>query len=285
MNALSSDPVREYYDSNTSFFLRLGRGGKTGSIHRQIWAPDVKTPAEASLYLNRLIADALRIQASRGGTSYHAIDLGCGVGGSITWVAKELGIRITGITNSPVQAGIAAQRIHQFGLEQTCKILLGDYLALPPLEPAQAAWAIESFVHASNPAVFFAEIAARIEAGGRLILCDDFLALPHPETYTQPDSRTWIERFQRGWNAPNLLLPDRTAAIASEHGWDILYSMDLTTWLRGFNPALLNMMKLITRLPLNFPYWHNLSGGTALQVCIRQGWIKYLILVFEKRYQ
>jgi hypothetical protein len=35
-------------------------------------------------------------------------------------------------------------------------------------------------------------------------------------------------------------------------------------------------------VPLPWAYWHNLAGGTALQHCVKNGWTRYLALVFEK---
>jgi hypothetical protein len=38
----------------------------------------------------------------------------------------------------------------------------------------------------------------------------------------------------------------------------------------------------LTRLPVRSAYWQNLSGGSALQVCVAHGWTRYLALIFEK---
>ena len=63
----TAEQVASYYDANTRRFLSLGGSGKTVAIHRQIWAPEVKTAEQAFLYLNRLVAGAvqpsLRLQA------------------------------------------------------------------------------------------------------------------------------------------------------------------------------------------------------------------------------
>jgi hypothetical protein len=67
-------------------------------------------------------------------TPRHLLDLGCGTGASALWLAGEQ----------------AAAR----GLTGHCRFLEADYLHIPELDPADAAYAIESFTHAETPGLF-----------------------------------------------------------------------------------------------------------------------------------
>jgi hypothetical protein len=69
-------------------------------------------------------------------TPRHLLDLGCGTGASALWLAGEQ----------------AAAR----GLTGHCRSLETDYLHIPELDPADAAYAIESFTHAETQGLFFA---------------------------------------------------------------------------------------------------------------------------------
>jgi cyclopropane fatty-acyl-phospholipid synthase-like methyltransferase len=94
------------------------------------------------------------------GPAGHVLDIGCGVGGTALWLAQELGVQVTGVTNSPLQARLAgerAQRLAQVG----CRFLVGDFHALPALGPLDATYAIEAFVHARQASIFFEQAAAQ----------------------------------------------------------------------------------------------------------------------------
>ena len=274
--------VGEYYDRNTRRFLRFGGAGTTGAIHRAIWAPGVASAEEAFLYLNRLVAVALRPALEAGEPPGRVLDLGCGVGGTSTWLAAELGAEVVGVANSPVQLEIARRRARELGLEGRCRFLLGDFLDLPPLGPAQGACAIESFVHAADPAGFFRQVAAQLAPGGRLVICDDFLAEPLTDPGQRRRAEAWLGRFRGGWGAHSLVEEAAALELAGQAGLRSLETVDLTGFLRGFRPLLLYPLAALTRLPLRSAYWRNLAGGTALQVCVRRGYTRYLALVFEK---
>lgn len=278
---ITPEQIARYYDRNTRRFLRFGGSGPVAAIHRQIWAPGVQTSAQAFLYLNRLAAEAIAPALAPGGN--HVLDLGCGVGGTSTWLVEAMRpaheIRVTGVTNSAVQRDLAERRARQLGLGQSCRFVQADFLRLPELELAQAALAIESFVHASTASTFFTQVARRLAAGARLVICDDFLARsPEPG----PQAAFWTRRFQRYWHTPNLLTVPRTIELAQATGFTLLAQRDLTAYLRYFAPPVLAAMKAITRLHLPSKYWANLAGGVALQVCQQAGWTVYAALVFEK---
>lgn len=94
--------VGGHYDQNTTPFLRWGSGLDLGAIHRQVWAPGVRTPAESLLTVNRLIAAHLE----RAGVSAEdlVLDRGCGVGGTLTWLGVQIGQRGLGLILSAGQA-------------------------------------------------------------------------------------------------------------------------------------------------------------------------------------
>lgn len=296
--------VARYYDQNTPRFLRYGGSGETAAIHRPIWAPGVQNTEEAFLYLNKLVAHAIepairdhlrqegRSSQERAGSSTHppgaalVLDLGCGAGGVTTWLAQHLNpsgkpdLILTGVTNSDVQVELARSRARQLGLEERCRFLLADFMALPQLEEVQAAFAIESFVHAPDAARFFEQIGRQLVPGGRLVICDDFLANDSVPSGSQ--AAYWLARFQKNWHIHNLLTPAAAAGLARQKGFALLETSELTPYIRHFHPLPLRLIAWVTRLPLRLAYWQNLSGGMALQICIQKGWTGYLAQVYRK---
>lgn len=273
----SADAIAHYYDANTERFLKLGGSGDAAAIHRAIWAPEVQNRSQAFMYLNRLVADALCPILGDDPAALHLLDLGCGVGGTATWLAQALGIRVTGITLSSAQVAVAQKRALRLGVADRVNFLLGDFSSIPPLPMVQAACAIESFVHAASASVFFALAARQIEAGGRLVICDDFL---NPSR--SPHAQRWTRRFATGWHLNTLISTQDAIEVARTAGFRLVEERDLSPWIRPFNPVLLWTLTTLTRLPLKWAYWQNLSGGTALQVCLKSGWTVYRALVFER---
>jgi cyclopropane fatty-acyl-phospholipid synthase-like methyltransferase len=276
------EQVGAYYDANTRRFLRFGGSGETAAIHRQIWAPGVETTEEAFLYLNRLVLKCIQPALSRQ-SSPVLLDLGCGVGGTATWLASQVEMEVVGVTNSAVQRHLASQRAQAVGVEKRCRFLLADFMALPALGPLNAAYAVESFVHASDARRFFGQVNRQLAPGGRLVICDDFLAQPHLKE--SGEAARWLKRFKRDWHIHNLETVQAAQEMAQEAGFRLVEAIDLSAHLRSFHPLALRLVTWVTQLPLRSTYWQNLSGGAALQVCALRGWTSYLALIFEKEAQ
>jgi tocopherol O-methyltransferase len=208
------------------------------------------------------------------------LDLGCGVGGTTTWLAEHLGVAVIGVTNSAVQRDYAVERAWHLGLEDRCRFLQADFMSLPVLGPLNAAYAIESFVHASDGSRFFSQASRQLVLGGRLVICDDFLA--QPQAMAGGEAVCWLDRFRRDWHIHTLATVQAAREMAQQAGFRLVEAIDLSAFLRSFHPLVLSAVAWVTQLPLRLAYWQNLSGGAALQVCVLRGWTSYQALIFEK---
>ncbi len=279
MPAFDTDGVRRYYDRRTAGFIARGQGGRVGAIHRAVWGPGATTRDEAFRYVESRIAERIAAEETVRRTP-HVVDLGCGVGASLCYLAERLPIRGTGITLSPVQARLARERIAATGLADRVLCLEGDYGDLPAgVAQADAAYAIESFAHAPAPARFFAEAARLLRPGGLLAVCDDF-ARPS----AAPAAQRAIARFRRGWRINTLL--DRTAlrSLAQAAGFRHLSTTELTPHLELGRPRdrlVALFVRLFGWLPIEGRFGH-LTGGDALQRCLRHGWIGYDLAWFRR---
>lgn len=279
----SADAIADYYNNNTRLFLGLGGSGDIAAIHRAIWAPGVTDKAQAFNFLNVCVANALQpCLPLTDGSQPQLLDLGCGVGGTSTWLAQALNASVTGVTISLEQQKLATERARRMGLDSQVRFVQGDFAAMPALDTSDGAFAIESFVHASNAADFFAMAARFVKPGGRLVICDDFLS-PQINAREKPAADAWISRFQRGWHLNNLITADQAVSAAAQQGFDLLETRDLSAYTRSFHPLMLFIVSQVTRLPLSWSYWNNLAGGTALQICLRQSWTQYRVLVWQRR--
>jgi tocopherol O-methyltransferase len=287
--------VRRYYDRQTAGFIALGQGGGEGAIHRAVWGPGVTSRAQAFHFVEDQIAQRLarglaraerdasaaRRDVGPGVPPLHVVDLGCGVGGSLAYLASRLPIRGTGVTLSPVQARLAVERVEAVGLADRVRCVEGDFTHLPAsVAPADVAFAIESFVHAASPAAFFAQCARLVKPGGTLIICDD---VRRPTT--DPQAARAIERFQRGWHVNTLITRAELVAGAQAAGFLHEHSTDLTPWLEIRRPrdrAIAVFVALCGWLPLDRTPVAHVAGGSALQKCLARGWVAYELAWFRR---
>jgi SAM-dependent methyltransferase len=274
--------IRRYYDRNTPAFVALGDGGDVGAIHRAVWAPGVSSHDGAFRFVEDQIVGRLRglppalIPA-------HVVDLGCGVGASLCYLAQQLpDLTGTGITLSPIQAQLAQERVRQRGLADRLSCVEGDYCDVPAeVKPAALAYAIESFVHGPDPARFFAQCRRLIRPGGLLMMCDDFT-----RPSNDPAARAALERFKRGWHVNTLIDRDTLRALAAGAGFTHESTTDLSPYLdlnRPRDRAINVLIALTGWIPGLWSRFGQLTGGSALQRCLNRGWIGYDLAVFRRQ--
>ena len=275
--------IGRYYDRHTPAFIRFGQGGGAGVIHRAVWGPGTATREQAFHYVDDQIAEMARSLISISETSDrpHLVDLGCGVGASLCYLAERLPIRGTGITLSPVQARLAAERVRDAGLSGRVTCIEADYCDLPAsVGPADLAYAIESFVHGPAPERFFAECRRLVRPGGLLVICDDVR-----RSATGAAAARTIDRFCRGWRINALLLQDELRALARAAGFGHESTVDLTSALetRRLRDRAIGVLGAVCgRLPIGTGRFDYLLGGAALQECLACGWIGYDLSAFRR---
>lgn len=272
------EAVRAYYDRNTAKFERLGQGG--ASIHRAVWGEGVTTRAEAFHFVDGRIARVIAKTKARGA---RVLDLGCGLGQSLLWLARRDGeLTGAGVTLSGVQAKRTAERLREAGLAPRITAIEADFTRLPAsLGRFDVAYAIESFVHCPDPRAFFASVTQSLVPGGRLLVCDDFQAR-EPSTVAE---ERWIHAIRHGWMGHGLTLRSKAVEIARNHALELEEDTDLTPELELARPRdrLISAFLSLTRpLRLNGYYYRSLAGGDALQKALLARLVEYRILVFTR---
>lgn len=289
--AAAAEKVLAYYESNTRHFLRLGIGWRTLAIRRAVWAEGVSSLEEAVNYVNTLIAAQVDTAAATLARAPSAakdqellvLDIGCGVGGSLFFLAGagRAAIRGVGVTISPRQALIANGQARLRGLAHRLSFLAEDFTRVPGLPTVSIAFAIESFVHFSSPAAFFSPAARALVPGGRLVVVDDFLS---GNRLSRKDHRS-IEAFRRGWVLSSLCTVARAVQSAQACGLRLVEDEDLSAFL---SPLRLGArtgrwaVRILSAIPAPWPYWRSTVGSLALAACHRAGLVAYHFLVFEK---
>jgi SAM-dependent methyltransferase len=279
------DDVRAYYETNTRRFERFGQGG--GTIHRAVWGAGVRTRDEAFGHIDELIASELASFTSRGG-DVHVLDLGCGVGASLVFLASRAHIRGTGVTLSGLQAARARERARRAGLESRVRFLEGDFLHVPSDVPkAHLVFSIEAFIHGPDPRAYFAAASRYLVPGGALVVCDDFLT-DSGRAVSSPRERRVLDDVRTGWLANTLVTPTEAAALAAGAGLSLCKNVDLTSFLELGRPrdrlitALVALGRRLPREPRGHGF-RSLVGGSALQTALDRRLVEYRFLVWERR--
>lgn len=154
--------IRNHYDLSTLFY-RLLWGPH---IHHGYWEAD-ESSSEAQIQLTRRLAKLAEISA--GSTVY---DIGCGMGGSSQWLARELNCNVTGVTLSPVQRRWAQISSAVSRVKPRPKFLCADAEIVElPTRAADYVWSIECTEHLFDKPAFFKRAASWLKPKGRFALC------------------------------------------------------------------------------------------------------------------
>lgn len=284
MSGTTSEDVARYYDGNTGRFLLLGSGRGVHAMHRELWGPDTRGARDASDYVNRLLAEELAELA--GAASPTVLDFGCGVGGTLFRLAAGLPrARLVGLTVSGRQREIARGLAMELGHADRCEIVAGDFDEEDLGIEADAVVAVESFAHSSAAGAFLANAARHLRQGGRLVVVDDFLACD--EATLGARERLQVSRFRAGWRVPAVCTTERLERAAAEHGLEREKLVDLTPLTRPGrrvrDRAIGVVAPLLAGLGLaGIPLCGNLVGGNALQIGLREGFIRYTLVAFRR---
>jgi SAM-dependent methyltransferase len=270
--------VRRYYDHNMAAFERFGQGG--ASIHRAVWGPGVSTRIGAIHHVDELLLETL----PRGLDRPTVVDLGCGVGASLLYLAERVDVRGEGITISGRQADRAATLLAEAGAADRVRCREGDFLFIPDdlVGRSDLTFSIEAFVHSPDPDRYLHEAARTLRPGGRLVVCDDFLISADPPASAR--AARWLAEFQDGWRVGSLVTVDRLRSLAAGHGLTLVRDLDLTAGLELRRPRDRFITVLVALARVARPggdYWRSLVGGNALQLALLHGLLSYRFLEFR----
>ncbi len=268
-------------------------------------------------YVNTLVEETIREIDGR-----RVLDIGCGIGGSLAFLAGRTPGQFYGLTISAVQAEIGRRFLRARGCDDRCSILAGDFTEdawLRELEAEEletevfeaedrgsfkdngsfkdggnfrvggkfdAAFAIESFLHMSDPGSFFRRAAECVRDEGQLLICDDFLAEGFRRESLPPGTDRLVGRFREGWQVETLLSVQETIDTARREGFTCLEERDLSPYLELRRPrdrVIHLLMAIGGGLPIRTPFWQNMSGGDALQTLLLNGVVQYHCIRFVKR--
>lgn len=214
--AASVELVREHYDRLSPFYNALW--GE--HIHHGFFEAD-EPPALAQRKLTERLAARAKIE--RGS---RVLDVGCGLGGSSLWLARELGCEVVGVTISPVQARAASTRARRAGLAGRVRFEVADANRLkPPRASFDAVWVVECSEHLTDKARFIEAAARALRPGGRLALC---AWLAGDEASRADDQARLVGQVCEAMLCPSLATRAEYVGWMSGSGFEAIVAEDIT---------------------------------------------------------
>ncbi len=240
--------VAAYYDETTGSYLdAVGptlQSGLLGSDERQ----------ESSTDTNLEWARRAGIRPGD-----RILDGGCGVCGPAIDIARAYdGVRIDGLTISPVQAEIAAERIAVAGLSDRVFVHLRDYHE-PGFDDGtfDQVMFLEASGYAHDPRRLFAEALRVLRPGGRLYLKDIFRRFERDLTPVQQIELTKFDEIYRHRTPRST---ERRALIAEVGFADVEWEdLDPLTSIKTFTDAMMDRTSegtpTLTRFGMHHYWW------------------------------
>jgi tocopherol O-methyltransferase len=153
------DHVRQHYDRLSSLYQFFW--GE--HLHHGYW-DKAQSAGQAQIRLMECLAQTAKVPQGA-----EVLDIGCGLGGSASWLARQFDCRVTGLTISPVQARMATKKARARGLSDRVRFQVTDANEWQP-EPASVdmVWIMESSEHFRDKPGFFQRCATALKPGGVL---------------------------------------------------------------------------------------------------------------------
>jgi tocopherol O-methyltransferase len=157
------EKIREYYDHVSPYYQTFW--GE--HIHHGYWIRGDETKEKAQIQLIEHLAQAAGIRQG-----CRILDVGCGLGGSSIYLAKNYKAEVTGITISPVQVEMARKAAANEGVNATFLLMNAESLRFDEL--FDVVWSVESISHYQEISQFFSSAARSLKPDGVMAMTDWF---------------------------------------------------------------------------------------------------------------
>ncbi|KAF3064060.1 2-methyl-6-phytyl-1,4-hydroquinone methyltransferase [Daldinia childiae] len=295
------DRIKTHYEIASDYYYSLW--GQ--HIHHGLFKSANETKEQAQV---NLINYLLEISALPAGAK--VLDVGCGVGGTSRFLARERGCTVTGITISGRQVEIArqvtatetggaapppgsfAKYADEAGkeggkvrfLELDAEKMLDHFRpAAGEAETFDCVWISEALSHLPNKELFFSSSFSLVKSGGLLVIADWFKA---PILSPEQESAD-IKPIEDGMLLPRLYTADEYVALATQAGFrarkepvdiskDVAKTWDIS-WSLVSSPSLWAFAISQGRDGLAF-----LQAFRAMRRGYANGTFRYAVMCFEK---
>lgn len=153
--------LADYYSAFTSTVLN--HPADLLSIHYGLWGPDTKTDRDALLRANSTLVKGCNLSSD-----HTVLDAGCGLGGTVIWLAQEFGVRAIGLTNCKPHVAVATEAAKKRGVGELVEFRFGDFMEMPFRNASfDAVLNHETYCYATDKHKFLDGVLRVLKPGGR----------------------------------------------------------------------------------------------------------------------
>jgi tocopherol O-methyltransferase len=258
--------IKEHYDS-LAFIYRTFWGDH---IHHGLFADGDESPGDAQV---KLLDHCVQLLDLRGGEQ--VLDVGCGHGATLLYLARWLDCTGIGLTISPKQARIARENADRANSGSKLRFTVDDADSFHfPAASFDLLWTMESSEHFTNKANFLRRAAWALRPSGQLLLA----------AWTGSMDRGRIREVARAFLCPELWTKQQYQSAVEASGMRVTCCEDLTrkvlhTWEICRQRALASapMVKLLPRAAREF-----VGGIDFILEAYCSGDLTYTVMTAEK---
>jgi tocopherol O-methyltransferase len=175
--------IIELYDVITPYYPSLW--GE--HLHHGYWIVGDESKEKAQVQLVEHLAQLANVKPGS-----EILDIGCGMGASSLYLARNHNATVTGITISPVQVEMATTAAARERLD--VKFLLMDAEAMDFKKQFDVLWSVESISHYQRREEFFASASRLLNPGGTFAIIDWFKR----KNLTSAETKKFIQPIEKG---------------------------------------------------------------------------------------
>lgn len=232
--------ANHFYDLVTDFY-QFGWGDAFHFAPRKRGESLLSSLARCEQYL----ADKLGLKSGNS-----ALDIGCGVGGPLSEIARYSGANITGINNNAYQVSKVKKKLLNLGLDKQCNVVKGDFMQMSfDNNTFDAAYTLEATPHAPDKRGVYREIFRVLKPGG-LFVGDEWCVtdLYNPDNTEHLRLKSGIEI---GNGLPELATTHEVISALQDAGFEVVESSDNAAksdpgmpWYRALEGRDFNLMSI-----------------------------------------
>jgi tocopherol O-methyltransferase len=175
--------IIEHYDLLSPYYRSLW--GE--HLHHGYWIRGDESKEQAQIQLIEHLAQLAGVKPGS-----DVLDIGCGMGASSLFLARNYNAAVTGINTSSVQVQMAIQAAAREQLN--AQFLLMDAQAMDFQKQFDLLWSVESISHYQHREEFFASAAKLLKPGGLFAITDWF----KKKDLTRAETRKFIDPIDKG---------------------------------------------------------------------------------------